>query len=147
MKTHASPPLDGGDELGDSQENTKADDAPEAEPKKAMLQRKCTELQDSVGSMRDLYEGILSALAHANQESLVSLQGELTRLRDAIGSLEKKSIKRMKLVGTLAAIEKQSHAVRLKARMLRRKDLNRIDDFVLDSFRALRALNQKLETH
>jgi hypothetical protein len=113
--------------------------------KKAALQTKCDELLESVADYKTLYDGILVALAESHQQSLISFKDELQRLRDAIAGLEKKSIKRLKVAGTLTAIEKESQRVRVKARLRRRKDLSRMDDFLLDSLRALRALNEKTE--
>ena len=111
--------------------------------KKAALQQKCDDILKSLASFQQLYDSILSGLAESHQQAVQALRDELQHLRDAIPDLEKKSIKRLKLAGTLTAIENESQKARLKAALRRKKDLNRIDDFVVGAFRSLRALNEK----
>lgn len=111
--------------------------------KKALLQQKCDNIMESLASFQEVYDGILAALAESHEQALQGLRNELQHLKDDIPSLEKKSIKRLKLAGTLTAIENESQKAKLKAALRRKKDLNRIDDFVLGAFRTLRALNQK----
>ena len=111
--------------------------------KKAALQQKCDDIMESLASFQEVYDSILAALAESHEQALQALRDELQQLKDAIPGLEKKSIKRLKLAGTLTAIENESHKAKLKAALRRKKDLNRIDDFVVGAFRTLRALNQK----
>ena len=92
---------------------------------------------------RRVYDGILAALAASHEQAVQVLRDELQQLKDAIPDLEKKSIKRLKLAGTLTAIENESQKAKVKAALRRKKDLNRIDDFLIGAFRTLRALNQK----
>ena len=111
--------------------------------KKAILQKKCDDIMESLASFQEVYDGILAALAASHEQAVKALRDELQQLRDAIPDLEKKSIKRLKLAGTLTAIESESQKAKVKAALRRKKDLNRIDDFVLGAFRTLRALNEK----
>ena len=111
--------------------------------KKAALQQKCDDILKSLASFQEVYDSILSALAESHEQALQAVRDELQQLKEAIPDLEKKSIKRLKLAGTLTAIENESQKAKLKAALRRKKDLNRIDDFVLGAFRTLRALNQK----
>lgn len=111
--------------------------------KKAVLQKKCDDIMESLASFQEVYGGILAALAASHEQAVQALQDELQQLKDAIPDLEKKSIKRLKLAGTLTAIENESQKAKVKAALRRKKDLNRIDDFVVGAFRTLRALNQK----
>jgi hypothetical protein len=111
--------------------------------KKAILQKKCDDIMESLASFQEVYDGILAALAASHEQAVQALRDELQQLRDAIPDLEKKSIKRLKLAGTLTAIENESQKAKVKAALRRKKDLNRIDDFVLGAFRTLRALNEK----
>jgi hypothetical protein len=111
--------------------------------KKAALQQKCDDILKSLASFQQLYDSILSGLTESHEQAVQALRDELQRLRDAIPDLEKKSIKRLKLAGTLTAIENESQKARLKAALRRKKDLNRMDDFVVGAFRSLRALNEK----
>ena len=87
--------------------------------------------------------GRLVALQRNTRGRLQALRDEVQQLKDAIPDLEKKSIKRIKLAGTLTAIENESQKAKVKAALRRKKDLNRIDDFLVGAFRTLRALNQK----
>ena len=111
--------------------------------KKAALQQKCDDIMESLASFQEVYDSILAALAESHEQALQALRDELQQLKDALPGLEKKSIKRLKLAGTLTAIENESQKAKLKAALRRKKDLNRIDDFVVGAFRTLRALNQK----
>ena len=120
-----------------------ADTQRETTSKKAALQQKCDDIMESLASFQEVYDSILAALAESHEQALQALRDELQQLKDALPGLEKKSIKRLKLAGTLTAIENESHKAKLKAALRRKKDLNRIDDFVVGAFRTLRALNQK----
>lgn len=111
--------------------------------KKAALQQKCDDIIESLASFQEVYDSILAALAESHEQALQALRDELQRLKGAIPSLEKKSIKRLKLAGTLTAIENESQKAKVKAALRRKKDLTRIDDFLDGAFRTLRALNQK----
>lgn len=111
--------------------------------KKAALQQKCEDIIESLASFQEVYNSILAALAESHEQARQALLDELQQLKDAIPSLEKKSIKRLKLAGTLTAIENESQKAKVKAALRRKKDLNRIDDFLDGAFRSLRALNQK----
>jgi hypothetical protein len=112
--------------------------------KKAGLESKCKDLLESVPEYEALYDAILAALAESHRQTLNSLQAELIQLKTIIPGLEKKSIKRLKLAGTLTSIDKQSEKMKLKATQKRKKDLNKMDDFTLDALRTLRALNRKI---
>ena len=111
--------------------------------KKAALQQKCDDILKSLTSFQEVYDGILAALAASHEQAVQALRDELQQLKDAIPDLEKKSIKQLKLAGTLTAIENESQKAKVKAALRRKKDLNRIDDFLVGAFRTLRALNQK----
>ena len=111
--------------------------------KKAALQQKCDEILKSLASFQEVYDGILATLAASHEQAVQALRDELLQLKDTIPDLQKKSIKRLKLAGTLTAIENESQKAKVKAALRRKKDLNRIDDFLVGAFRTLRALNQK----
>ena len=111
--------------------------------KKAALQQKCDDILKSLASFQEVYDGILASLAASHEQAVQALRDELQQLKDAIPDLEKKSIKRIKLAGTLTAIENESQKAKVKTALRRKKDLNRIDDFLVGAFRTLRALNQK----
>ena len=123
--------------------STAEDEQDKTVSKKAALQQKCDDILESLARFQEVYGGILAALAASHEQAVQALRDELQQLKDAIPDLEKKSIKRLKLAGTLTAIENESQKARVKAALRRKKDLNRIDDFVDGAFRTLRALNQK----
>ena len=120
-----------------------ADAENKAASKKAALQQKCDDIMQSLAGFQEVYESILAALGESHEQTMRALRNELQQLKEAVPGLEKKSIKRLKLAGTLTAIENESQKAKMKATLRRKKDLNRIDDFVIGAFRTLRALNQK----
>ena len=120
------------------------DTAGDVQSKRADLQKKCQDLIASMSAHSTLYGEILAALAESHQKTLDSLKQELLQLETAIPGLDKKSIKRLKLAGTLTSIGKQSQKIQIKAVQKRKKDFHKLDDFVMDSFRTLRAANRKI---
>jgi len=122
---------------------TAEDEQDKSVSKKAALQQKCDDILKSLASFQEVYDGILATLAASHEQAVRALRDELQQLKEVIPDLEKKSIKRLKLAGTLTAIENESQKAKVKAALRRKKDLNRIDDFVDGAFRTLRALNQK----
>ena len=132
------------DTASDTSLHSVEDEAQEkGQSKKAVLQKKCEDIMESLASFQEVYEGILAALAASHEQAVQVLRNELQQLKDAIPDLEKKSIKRLKLAGTLTAIENEGQKAKVKAALRRKKDLNRIDDFLVGAFRTLRALNEK----
>jgi hypothetical protein len=115
--------------------------------KKLALLRKCDELIELTEVYESAYGTVLRALAVANQTSVKILQDHIFQLRESIPHLEKKFIKRIKLVGTLTDIHKQTRKIKLKPDLARKKDLHKIDDFLLRSNRTLNALNVKRTQH
>ena len=71
--------------------------------------------------------------------------GPTLSVEGSIPQLEKKLIKRIKLVGTLTD-STTTRKIKLKPEMARKKDLNKIDDFLLTVYRTLNALNGKRRT-
>jgi uncharacterized phage infection (PIP) family protein YhgE len=111
--------------------------------KKLALLQKCDDLAEVTEHYADAYEAVLRALAVSNRQSIRTLQDQLFQLKASIPQLEKKFIKRIKLVGTLTDLHKQTQKIKLKPEMARKKDLNKIDDFLLSAYRTLNALNGK----
>jgi hypothetical protein len=115
--------------------------------KKMALLQKCNALIEVTEHYGSAYDAVLRALALANQQSIKTLQDQIFQLKENIPHLEKKRIKRIKLVGTLTDIHKQAQKIELKPEMARKKDLHKIDDFLLKSYRTLNALNGKGNLH
>ena len=131
------------DATSETQHSVEDETQEKGQSKKAILQKKCDDIMESLSTFQGIYDGILATLAASHEQAVQALRDELQQLKDAIPDLEKKSIKRLKLAGTLTAIESESQKAKVKAALRRKKDLNRIDDFVLGAFRTLRALNEK----
>ncbi len=115
--------------------------------KKLALLQKCNDLIEVTEHYGSAYDAVLRALALANQQSIKTLQDQIFQLKENIPQLEKKRIKRIKLVGTLTDMNKQAQKIKLKPEMARKKDLHKIDDFLLKSYRTLNALNGKGSLH
>lgn len=111
--------------------------------RRAVLEQRCDRLLETIGRYQEDYQQILLALQKANQEISGALEEEILRIKSVIPHLEKKAIKRLKLVGTLRDIHKQTMKIRVKPELARKNDLYRVDDFLLRSFRTLNYLNTK----
>ena len=90
--------------------------------KKLVLLQKCNALIEVTEHFGSAYEEVLRALALANQQSVKTLQDQIFRLKETIPHLEKKRIKRFKLVGTLSDMHKQANKIKLNPEMARKKD-------------------------
>jgi len=112
--------------------------------RKAILIERCNQILEMIRNYRTAYVETLGALAIANEQLTGELQDELLCLRQEIPDLDKKLIKRIRVVGTLRDVCKQGQKMKVKPHLARRNDLNKIDDFLLRSERALSFLNSKL---
>ena len=111
--------------------------------RKAALDQKCDRLLENLAGHQESYQRILLALQRTNQELASSLKEEILHIKSAIPHLEKKTIKRIKLVGTLRDLHKHSMKIIVRPELARKNDLYRIDDFLIRSFRTLNYLNTK----
>jgi hypothetical protein len=111
--------------------------------RKAALEQKCDALLESIAGYQEAYQQILLALQGANQKLTDSLTEEILHIKRAIPRFEKKTIKRIKLVGILRDLHKQTMKINVKPELARKNDLYRIDDFLIRSFRTLNYLNTR----
>jgi len=111
--------------------------------RKASLIERCDEILKMISDCRKVYVETLEALAVANEELTQDLQNELVEIKEGIAHLDKKLLKRIRVVGTLRDIFKHAKKTKVKAKLARKNDLNKIDDFLLSSERALSFLNTK----
>ncbi len=111
--------------------------------RKAALEQRCDRLLETIARYEEDYQRILGALQIANQQMTGALEEEILQIKRAIPHLEKKTIKRIKLVGILRDLHKQTLKIKVKPELARKNDLYKIDDFLIRSFRTLNYLNTK----
>jgi hypothetical protein len=111
--------------------------------RKAILIERCDQILKMILDHRKAYVETLEALAVANEELTQELQNELLEIKEGIPHLDKKLLKRIRVVGTLRDIFKHAQKTKVKPKLARKNDLNKIDDFMLRSDRALSFLNSK----
>jgi hypothetical protein len=112
--------------------------------RKTILVERCDQILKMLLDYRKAYVATLEALAVANEQLIEELQEELLSIREEIPVLDKKLLKRIRVIGTLRDVYKHAQKTRVKPQMARRNDLNKIDDFLLRSERALSFLNSKI---
>ena len=112
--------------------------------RKTILVERCNQILSMLLDYRKAYVATLEALAVANEQLTEELQEELLSIREEIPVLDKKLLKRIRVIGTLRDVYKHAQKTRVKPQLARRNDLNKIDDFLLRSERALNFLNSKL---
>ncbi|MEW5978166.1 MAG: hypothetical protein AB1898_20410 [Acidobacteriota bacterium] len=114
------------------------------ENKRQALAGKCQALLDRLTDFQADYSAILEALEKGNRDSIAQVRDELHRLKSQIGRLEKKTIKRFRLAGTLTNLSKDGQRLKLKPALGRRKDIQKLDEYLAGALRSLVALNEKL---
>ena len=112
--------------------------------RKTLLVGRCDQILTMLVDYRKAYVATLEALAVANEQLTEELQEELLSIREEIPVLDKKLLKRIRVIGTLRDVFKHAQKTRVKPHLARRNDLNKIDDFLLRSERALSFLNSKI---
>jgi hypothetical protein len=112
-------------------------------PKQIAIMERCDCLLEMLFGYEGTYEEILSALAVSHKKSLGKLREEIFTLKESVPRLERKRIKRIRLIGTLTDIQKTGQKMKLKPELARKKDLFKLDEFLLRSCRALASLNDK----
>jgi hypothetical protein len=111
--------------------------------RKAAVEQRCDTLLERIAGYQEAYQQILLALQGANQKLTGSLTEEILHIKRAIPRFEKKTIKRIKLVGILRDLHKQTLKINVKPELARKNDLYKIDDFLIRSFRTLNYLNTR----
>src|SRR5438034_7481127 len=113
--------------------------------KTTALMQKCDSLLEALSICEFAYVRILSTLADVNQECLERLELQIVALKENIPHLERKWIKRIKVKGTLTDLHKTIQKMNLKPRRARTRDLSKVDDFLLQSYRTLSFINDKAQ--
>jgi len=111
--------------------------------KKKMLMEKCDSLSEAVLDHKNTYLQILSSRADANSKIVEDVQRQIRALKEGISGPGSKKIKKAKLADALTDLSKYGKKVKLKPELGRKKDLNKIDDFLLYTFGVLDTLNDK----
>jgi hypothetical protein len=74
---------------------------------------------------------------------ILSVQRQILALKENISGPEKKKFKKTKLADELNDLQKSGKKIGLKPELGRKKDLERIDDYLLGAFQILDSLNDK----
>jgi hypothetical protein len=92
---------------------------------------------------QNLHLQILTAMADNNSKISEDIQRQILALKESISGPEKKKFKKAKLADELSDLQKAGKKLGLKPELGRKKDLERIDDYLLRTFRILDSLNDK----
>lgn len=111
--------------------------------KKKTLIEKLDSLSEGLQTYKNLHLQILSAMADNNSKIVEDIQRQILALKENISGPEKKKFKKAKLADELSDLQKTGKKLGVKPELGRKKDLDRIDDYFLYTFRILDSLNDK----
>ena len=111
--------------------------------KKKTLIEKLDSLAETLQTCKNLHLQILTAMADNNSKINEDIQRQILALKESISGPEKKKFKKAKLADELNDLQKAGKKLGLKPELGRKKDLERIDDYLLRTFRILDSLNDK----
>lgn len=126
----------GKESAGDGMANTLGD-------KKKTSHEKLDRLSEGLQDCKNLHLQILSAMADNNSKIFEDIQRQLVALKENISGPEKKKFKKTKLADELSDLQKIGKKLGVKPELGRKKDLERIDDYLLHALRILDSLNDK----
>ena len=129
-------PNSGKESAGDGTKSTKGD-------KTKTLLEKLDSLSEGLLTCKNLHLQILSAMADNNSKIVEEIQRQILALKENISGPEKKKFKKARLTSELSDLQKFGKKLGLKPELGRKKDLERIDDYFLRTFRILDSLNDK----
>jgi hypothetical protein len=111
--------------------------------KKKTLIEKLDILSEEIQNCKNLHLKILSVMADNNSKIIEDIQRQILALKENISGPEKKKFKKTKLADELNDLQKSGKKIGLKPELGRKKDLERIDDYLLGAFQILDSLNDK----
>jgi hypothetical protein len=111
--------------------------------KKKTLLEKLDGLSEGLQSCKNLHLQILSAMADKNSKIIEDIQRQIRALKENISGPEKRKFKKAKLADELSDLQKSVKKLGSKPELGRKKDLEKIDDYLLRTFRVLDSLNDK----
>jgi hypothetical protein len=114
------------------------------EGKKKTLLEKLDCLSEGLLICRNSYLQILSAMADGNSKKFEDIQRQILALKESISGPERKKIKKVKLADELTGLNKIRRKLRLKPELGRNKDLGKIENFLLHTYRTLDSINDKI---
>jgi len=126
----------GKESAGDGMTNTLGD-------KKKTLLEKLNSLSEGLQACKNLHLQILSAMADNNSKIFEDIQRQLLALKENISGPEKKKFKKTKLAHELSDLQKIGKKLGVNPELGRKKDLERIDDYLLHTLRILDSLNDR----
>lgn len=112
--------------------------------KKKTLLEKLDTLSEGLQICKNSYLQILSAMADSHSKKIEDIQRQILALKESISGPERKKIKKAKLADELTGLNKTGRKLRLKPELGRNKDLEKIDDFLLHTYRTLDSINDKM---
>jgi hypothetical protein len=126
----------GKETAGDGTKSTKGD-------KKKTLLEKLDSLSEGMQTYKNFHLQILSAMVENNSKIVEDIQRQILALKENISGPEKKKFKKARLADELSDLQKSGKKLGLKPELGRKKDLEKIDDYLLRTFRTLDSLNDK----
>ena len=111
--------------------------------KKKTLLEKLDSLSEGLQTCKNLHLHILSAMADNNSKLIEDIQRQILALKENISGPEKKKFRKAKLSDEISDLQKSAKKVGSKPELGRKKDLEKIDDYLLRTFRVLDSLNDK----
>lgn len=111
--------------------------------KTKILLEKLDSLSEGLQTCKRLHLQILSAMTDNNGKIVEDIQRQILALKENISGPEKKKFKKARLADELSDLQKSGKKLGLKPELGRKKDLERIDEYLLRSFRILDSINDK----
>lgn len=111
--------------------------------KRKTLLEKLDSLSEGLQTCKNFHLQILSAMADNNSKIFEDIHRQVLALRENISGPEKKKIKKAKLADALSDLQKIGKKLGVKPELGRKKDLEKIDDYLIRTLRILDSLNDK----
>jgi hypothetical protein len=111
--------------------------------KKKTLLEKLDSLSVGLKACQNAHGQILSALTNNHHKAVEDIQRQILALKENISGPEKKKFKKAKLSDELAYLQRTWKKLGLKPELGRKKDLDKINDYLICTFRTLDSLNDK----
>lgn len=126
----------GREAAGDGTTSTKGD-------KRKTLLEKLDSLSEGLETCKNFHLQILSAMTDKNSKIIEDIQRQILALKENISGLEKKKFKKARLADELSDLQKSGKKLRINPGLGRKKDLEKIDDYLIRTLRILDSLNDK----
>lgn len=111
--------------------------------KRKTLLEKLDSLTEGLQTCKNFHLQILSAMAEHNSNIVEDIQRQILALKENISGPEKKKFKKARLADELSDLQKSGKKLRINPGLGRKKDLEKIDDYLTRTLRILDSLNDK----